>query len=197
MRQKTFDTIPARLTPLLAPEDRGVDFAVSPEYYDWYAVYASTWKPKRILEIGSRYGYSALAMVWGSDTIKELVLIDNGSYGVPVEAAVKTIVKGAGRPLRIHTRAEDTQKMTNIGEWGKFDLIHIDGDHTPNGLDHDLGLCLPVLADDGVMVVDDVTWHPELWSVAARFAGQNELTMEFIPTFRGHILLYRPVAGGA
>jgi spermidine synthase len=38
----------------------------------------------------------------------------------------------------------------------KFDVIHIDGDHTYEGCNWDLNNCLHLLKEDGTIVVDDV-----------------------------------------
>lgn len=192
-REKSFSSIPKRLRPFLANEDVDSDFANSSDYYDWYAVYTKTWKPERVLEIGCRYGYSSLAMIWGSDSITDLAIVDNGSYGVPLSTAVATIQKGAGREVRIIPLEVSSQELSRVSfaEIDTFDLIHIDGDHSEEGLLHDLCICFPALSPDGVIVVDDVIYHPELLPVAHQFARDNGLGSELVPNFRGHLLLTR------
>jgi predicted O-methyltransferase YrrM len=41
------------------------------------------------------------------------------------------------------------------------DFLFIDGDHTYNGVKQDYETYVPLLADDGIVMLHDVCWHPE------------------------------------
>lgn len=162
----------------------------SRNYYEWYYSYAQALRPATILEIGCFYGYSSIAMAMGHPALARLYLFDCGAYGVPLAEGVRNI-------SRIFTgtilpEAVDTQTLTTLSLPESIDLIHVDGDHTAKGLAHDLSLVLPCLAAKGVIVVDDVTSVPELRGVCLDFAASHGLVAQYIPTFRGHVLLTIP-----
>ena len=164
--------------------------AHSRNYYEWYYSYAQALRPRTVLEIGVLYGYSSIAMVMGHQEIERLYLFDCGAYGAPLSdgvANIRRLFRGIIVPA-----AQDTQKLTVLSLPEQIDLIHVDGDHTPKGLAHDLDLVLPWLAPSGMIVVDDVTSVPELRAVCTRFAAERGLMAQYIQSFRGHILLARP-----
>lgn len=78
----------------------------------------------------------------------------------------------------------------------KFDVILVDGDHSQEGCKSDLKNCLPLLSENGVMLVDD-TDHPAhsyLRVTAKEFAGQNLLSIKFHPNHFGVAELRRTIA---
>jgi len=190
---KRVASLDAAMHPYYSPKD---DYAKKPEhpghsgnYYEWYFSYAQTLRPRTILEIGVLYGYSSIAMIMGHPEIERLYLFDNGTYGVPIAEAVAHI--GRFFKGKIIPAPQDTQKAAALRLPEKIDLIHVDGDHSPRGLAHDLDLVLPHLASKGLIVADDVTNVPELRGICMDFAAAKGLVGQYIPTFRGHILLGR------
>jgi predicted O-methyltransferase YrrM len=191
---KRIENLRAEIEPYFSPKDAYATQADHPgrssNYYEWYYSYAQALTPKTVLEIGCLYGYSSIAMVMGHPQIERLYLFDCGAYGVPVTEAVANIqrlFKGTIVPS-----AQNTQDFPMLSLPEQIDLIHVDGDHSARGLLHDLALVLPCLAPKGLIVVDDVTNVPELRGACMDFAAAHGLIGQFIPTFRGHILLSRP-----
>jgi predicted O-methyltransferase YrrM len=194
---KRVENLDRQMMPYYSPKDDYAQKADHPghsgNYYEWYYSYTQALKPQTVLEIGCLYGYSSIAMVMGHPAIQRLYLFDCGAYGVPLAVGVANIA----RLFRgtIIGAAKNTQELTALDLPELIDLIHVDGDHSARGLLHDLALVLPCLAPRGVIVVDDVTNCPELRGACADFAAAQGLVSQFIPTYRGHVLLSRPDGG--
>lgn len=109
-------------------------------------------QPLDIFEIGVRAGYSAWAMLTAAPQAQFLGWdLDQGGYG-----GMRGIATRARRFLAEHfpdrTQVEvcDSQRQLTLPQ--RFDLAHIDGDHSYEGTFHDLALCAPfcryLLVDD-------------------------------------------------
>ncbi|MFM9962422.1 MAG: methyltransferase domain-containing protein [Planctomycetaceae bacterium] len=186
-RQQILD----RLLPLIHPDDARSDYVSCGTYYEWYAGYAAALRPRRVLEIGSRRGYSLAAMLLACDEIQEVVSLDNESYGIAVTELRETLAR-LNHAASLTTFAVDTQRIGRLPVAGQFDLIHVDGDHSEQGALHDLKLVMNQLSPRGLMVVDDVVFYPSVMAAVSRFLIENpNWSAEFVPSFRGHILLRR------
>lgn len=138
------------------------------EYYPRYVAWSKLVKPRAILEMGVRYGYTALALLAPLAEARPLFVgIDNESY-VPGSLAV------ASQLLAIHAPWASVRllKQSTCQELqeapGEFDLIHVDGDHSYEGALLDLRLALDRLAPGGVIIVDD--WlDPDVKRACAEF----------------------------
>ena len=183
-----------RLLPFIHPDDVLSDYVHCGNYYEWYAGYASALRPRRVLEIGSRRGYSLAAMLLACDEIQEVVAFDNESYGVTV-AELRANVARLKHRASVTAFAMDTQRIDRLPVDGVFDLIHVDGDHSEQGALHDLRLVANQLGPRGLMVVDDIIFYPSVMTAVARFLAENpNWSAEFVPSFRGHMLLRRAVS---
>ena len=186
---KVVDSIRELMHPYFLGGEAASDYARSDNYYEWYFTYAQGIRPRRVLEIGVRLGYSAIAMVLGYPGLGELVLFDDASYGHSVLDAAQNIRRAAGS-VRIIAHHLDTQAVRSLPARGEFDLIHVDGDHTYQGTIHDLGLVLPLLSRRGVIVLDDVDHISRCRKAAREFVSLYPgLRACYIPTFRGHLLI--------
>lgn len=180
--------------------------------YEWYYAYARAIRPKAVLEIGVLKGYSSVMFVSAWPAIRELWLLDNESYGVPLALGVEAITRAwndvlAALPAvptlsvippakRIVPRVLNTQSFDDLPEGhGRFDLIHVDGDHSAAGAHHDLTLAWPCLAPGGLLVIDDVDDHAEVREGAQRFLSEVRPAVTHVPSYRGHYLIRRE--GGA
>jgi hypothetical protein len=161
---KRIDSAFSILEPCVHHGDYEADWMTGGNYYEWYYTYANILRPKYILEIGVRYGYSAMSIIAGYPGVRGCVLIDNGCGGVPVECGVSNLCRFCERYWPDSSRSivgldRDTQKLMQLpGDLmpEKFDLIHIDAEHTTTGVLHDLELTWPLLAVGGVVIVDDM-----------------------------------------
>ncbi len=160
------------------------------EYYNFYYSYANSWKPKSILEIGVRRGYSAVSMLIGSgDCLQRFVGIDS-------EVDLPSSSKFAQDILRSHTNAEikliniDTQNSYIPDEIGIFDLIHIDADHTFHGCINDVLLALSLSKPGTKIVVDDCLYAPVRAAVEVIAKIYDiDLELKYVTNFRGHGLI--------
>ena len=153
-------------------KDRPEDLYLITDLYPVYRDIVKAINPASVLEIGSRYGYSLAVALDAGSQITRAVSVDMVSgvaqYG-GVQGAVSVMEANlrAMQPVRwplVHFDFYDinTQLVSSLPFSGPFDLIYVDGDHSPLGCLHDLFLTYPLLSPSGFLVVDDMDWHPEL-----------------------------------
>ena len=141
------------------------------EYYGDYSGIAKKYPPRRILEIGVRFGYSGFAMCKGALAAGmqnvEYVGMDaeyfsgptaNQSYNnyrsnaVAAENFRRFIPEVNTEFITINTQHEQFPPSVAFSQ---FDLINVDGDHSYEGCLKDMTNCWPLLRDGGIMIVDD------------------------------------------
>lgn len=178
------------LGPILHPTDQvgdnNIDTAegclARDNTYRWYHGLARVLRPKRVAEIGVRFGYSLYALQSGS--LKNLAI-----YGFDNESYIPDCLSWA----RLHLKPLawscelvkcDTQKLNALSLLG-IDIFHVDGDHTAEGADHDMKLAWPTLADNGVLLVDDVDSIPPVRAAVVDFCDQHHTEFLYLPSTRG------------
>jgi predicted O-methyltransferase YrrM len=108
---------------------------------------------RRVLEIGSAYGYSAVAMTLSGAWVTavdphhahnshEIMLTNLAAYGVTDHVEV----------VRQYSRTA-LPALADRGE--EYDLIFIDGDHTTAGVEHDIKWSVELLRPGGTIVCHD------------------------------------------
>lgn len=149
----------------------GTHFGESTYYADFAGV-AKKYAPRRILEIGVRFGYSGIAMTsgalaGGAPAPLEYVGCDaeffsnpecpNDSYALYRSNAVAAENFKRFRPgVDAEFYTCDTRRGLPEAIAGRqFDLINVDGDHSYEGAFGDLQRVWPLLAPGGVIIVDD------------------------------------------
>jgi hypothetical protein len=117
-------------------------------------------RPKRLMEIGSFRGYTALFLAQHTDEGAHIVTVDkNPEHG---EA-----YKGNPVASRIERRVGNTNReLFAIDVPGSYDLIFIDADHSYEGVRRDTALALTLVAPRGYLV-----WHD--YSNWGYFDGKN------------------------
>ena len=147
-----------------------------------------------ILEIGVRAGYSAWAFLLACPLARYVGLDPhNGTHGgkggenYAYENWARRIL--AGYNVELHRI--DTQKESDLSRFGSFDFIHVDGDHTADGVEHDLDLSFHVLNPDGRILVDDYTYLPEVKRGVDSWIVKNahRISHRFIETVRGDVCI--------
>ena len=148
---------------VLHPEDTHPWNFRTLEFYEEYRLkyaIAKMIQPRSILEIGVRFGYSAHSFLFAAPTSWYLGLdVDEPSWGpykgIPREWAEENLAKHFPNTM-IGTEHVNTQAdIVDISSTARFDLVHIDADHSYKGALHDMTQFWPFCR--GVMVVDDVT----------------------------------------
>jgi len=133
---------------------------------------------KKILEIGSFTGFSALSMAMALPPDGILISLDKNSefsskaksfYAKANEKRIKQIIKPAVESLK---ELKDTKKS--------FDLVFIDADKE-NYLNY-YETCIDLIDKKGLIIIDNVLWHGEVADNA-----NNDKFTNIIRDFNNHV----------
>ena len=132
-------------------------------------------EPKRLMEIGSYRGYTALFLAQHISPDAKIVTIDrHPDHG---EAYRKTSLAGM-----IERRVGETDRaMFARDEPASYDLIFVDADHSYRSVRNDTELVLPLLSPAGFIV-----WHD--YANWGYFSGQNG-----VPEYLGELGAKLPI----
>lgn len=156
-------------------------------YYRLKWAIASYLKPRRILEIGVRFGYSALAFLDACPSAYYLGLdIDSPSFGG--QRGSIYWARKALSPWHVDLCIIDSQKLDRF-PGGHYDLIHVDGQQDGAGTLHDLELAL---RQASWVLLDGYFWSRDNFLWASEFLLQNRARIEFytvLPGYAGELLI--------
>ena len=186
------------LEPHVHPSDKTQEYL----HYGLYFDIAQKVSPSAIIEIGVRFGYSAIVMLHGCGGKAAYFGFDNESYGEinPNEYAqkhIREIVMGMSLPdkyvgLICEVTKLDTQRVNELpGILGKVDLIHVDGAHYADGVLHDLDLVYKYATEDAYIIVDD-TGHKgqeDVGKAAHEWAEEHSFEFTFFPENCGRTVM--------
>jgi hypothetical protein len=148
---------------------------------------AALLRPRSIVEIGVRAGYSAaafLAAVPGCSYLGiDADVGHSGGWPGALEKAEAMLLNHFGdraRLLKLNTRELETLPC------GAVDLVHVDGDHSYAGCLHDLELAAGV---GRWLLVDDIEWENSVRAAATAFVSQGGYRAIELPTVRGDLLI--------
>ena len=131
-------------------------------------------KPKKILEIGFNAGFSSLLMKMSySEAIINCIDINYHNYVMPCFNKISSDYNN----ISIILESSHTSLIKLIEQNEKYDLIHIDGDHTLKGASQDLSQCLK-LSKPGTVIIFDDTNIAELNNLCNKYV-QNKLLKEY------------------
>lgn len=169
--------------PFIHPLDEGATY-LGQDTYEVYHALGLTFKPKSILEIGVRFGYSMRCMTLGSGLIETAYGIDNEYDSGGSLDYVRCHLHNLIPNLQLHLI--DSQKVDQLPVKELIDLAHVDAWHTADGCYHDCVLVHKYLKPNGILLVDDVGTGGELVREGAdRFCKQHQLTPYYLPSYRG------------
>ena len=176
------------LRDILHPADKGADW-LGHETYEWYYVLGQYFQPKRLIEIGTRFGYSLTAMclgsnqkgieVWSYDSER-----DCGGSCEYVANHYRQAKENNTLDVRFNYTVVDTRNLKRLGLPDKVDLAHVDGDHSPRGCCEDACLVREWVRPGGVILIDDVKEGGVRFG-ADVFCERYKLTPQFLDCFRG------------
>lgn len=171
------------------PEGAGQQKLISRNYYEWYYAYAQYYKPKSILEIGTRFGHTVCSMISGcQDTIEDVVCWDIEDYvpGKQNEMARNNIKKFFPK-LNFEISKTNSQLVNSLDR--RFDLIHIDADHSFEAKIKDLNL---VKDKCNAVILDDYDYILSCKKGVDEFIKKNERIMKklyYVPSTRGTVIM--------
>ena len=181
------------------------DLTATPEriaqYKEYYKVKYQICKeqnPKIICEIGVRAGYSAWTFLQACpDALYIGYDANNGQHG-GAGGQDGSFMKWAEKILKPYNHQLyeiDTQKIDELPLFKAADLFHVDGDHTTNGVMHDLDLAYKVINDNGLILVDDITYLQEVKDGVNEWLRKmgDKVISEFRESLRGEMLIRRAV----
>ena len=135
-------------------------------------------KTKKILEVGSFTGFSALSMALALPSDGILISLDKNSkfsnkaksfYEKANEKRIKQIIKPAMESLK------ELEKSNQ-----KFDLIFIDADKE-NYINY-YNICIDMVVSGGLIIIDNVLWHGEVSE-----KSKNDKFTNIIRDFNNHL----------
>lgn len=173
------ERVPVPISQIAHPDDIAIfgDHWGNDSYYADYCGIAAKYGPRRILEIGVRYGYSGIALCDGAlrshftTPRVNYTGIDAECFG-PAEtggeayrlyrsnAIAAENFKRFFDPDAVHARffTLDTQLegLPPAVTSSSYDLANIDGRHSYEGALRDIAAVWPLLREGGLMLVDDM-----------------------------------------
>lgn len=164
------------------------DYLNAADYYPFLNALARDFKAERILEVGVRFGYSAVAFIHGNP-VREYVGLDYDLYDPTSSAKSSANLEWLNRQQHVDVTLikVNTQTLDSLDflEGRRFDFIHIDGDHSYEGALTDLRNFWNVLSVGGHMLVDDSVFYGSVRSACVDFARELDEPNYDVKTYRG------------
>lgn len=164
-------------------------------YYNHKMGICRSLAPTSILEIGVRAGYSALAFLWSNPAARKYIGIDIGKYpGNPdltqkVKRA-RSLLMSRFPQVQVDISIQNSLEIDLLADKPRVDFSHIDGEHSYDGVLHDLFHCC---SRSSFVLVDDVDPGSEVqYALMSFLAGQPGIGLNTYPAFPGaphHALL--------
>jgi len=164
------------------------DYLNAFDYYPFLNALAKDLRAAKVLEIGVRFGYSAVAFIFGNP-VEEYAGVDNDLYDATGSAKSRENLEYLKniQPLNFALFKKDTQTLTDLAflDSRVFNFIHIDGDHSYEGALTDMKNFWNVLAVGGHMLVDDSIFYASVNKACIDFAGLIGEPCYNVRSFRG------------
>ena len=181
---------------ILYPKDKRINLQTYDKFNDYYKVkykLCEQFQPDVIAEIGVRAGYSAWTFLQARPEAQYTGFdANNGTHGGQggeqgqYKQWAESILKDYNATLvDIDTQKTDTLNIKDV------DMFHVDGDHTVEGVMHDLDIVFPCVKVGGVIIVDDIKNIPdvkkgcELW--IEKMAGKVDT--KYVESLRGELII--------
>lgn len=181
---------------IICPEDPTADVERIQQYKGYYKIKYELCKkqnPKIIAEIGVRAGYSAWTFLQACPKAKYIGFdANNGTHGGKGGEDGK-FARWTAKILEdydIELIELDTQKINSL-KINEIDFFHVDGDHSIAGVQHDLDLAFKAIKGTGLIVIDDITYLPEVRKGVYIWINKmkDKITSEFVESLRGEMLI--------
>jgi hypothetical protein len=161
---------------------------------------ANHYRPRRIVEVGVRYGYSAAGFLMAEPSAEyhgfDIICHNKGAYG-GIGSGIDTFPAVAEMLSRVIPGSNITLTHCNSQAMPAFpaaDFYHIDGDHTTQGCLNDICKAWAACEPGGVVIVDDYDFLGEVKRACDLFASQNAKLIQAVrkvPSWRGEFVLQK------
>ena len=183
---------------IIYPKDPTASEKRIQQYIGYYGIKYDICKkqnPKTIVEVGVRAGYSAWCFLQACPDAHYIGFdANNGTHGGQggVDGRYFKWAKHILKDYSHELINLDTQKVQDLN-LSNIDFFHVDGDHTIEGVQHDLDLALKCISDTGLILIDDITYLDTVTQGVELWLSKNRdlVTNEFIPSLRGEMLIRR------
>lgn len=130
-------------------------------------------RPKRVLEIGTYTGYSALCFVEGLAPDGKLITLD---VNEELEDFVRDYIEKSGNAERIDYRIGDAMELIPTLE-EQFDLVFIDADK--KNYSNYYHLVFDKVKSGGYIIADNVLWSGKILGEYAKLDKETRLLMDY------------------
>lgn len=169
----------------------------TPEWHEHYRLkgrIARAFQPRKILEVGVRYGYSAHAFLSSCEPGIQYVGVDSDDpehncMGEPTCQWASDMLRRTCPKSEVTIHRFDTQKGVLATYPGEFDLVHIDAAHDYHGALKDMLTFWP--ACYRVMLVDDYAGTASVKDAVIEFIKQTKATLLTAESLTGEALIIR------
>lgn len=153
--------------------------------YTWCYLIGQIIRPKTIVEIGTRYGYSMISLMTGAMSGASCEQVCGHCYDIQLWPNCNAIAAENFKKLNLPVVINDvdTQIMERLPE-REVDVFHVDGDHSADGAYHDCVLGFLALKDGGVLIADDAR-HDNVREGVHKFALDYNIPMIVLGTYNG------------
>lgn len=184
---------------IICPEDPTATPGRVQQYREYYKTKYGICReacPSLIVEIGVRAGYSAWAFL---QAYSWLVYrgYDNGStrhggFTGAMDWAARILRPYNATIIRCDTQQVDALPGLDINQ---ADFFHVDGDHSRDGVKHDLDLAYQHTRAGGMILVDDITYVKSVRVGVTEWLNKMDeaVLAEFRPSLRGEMLIRKMV----
>ena len=147
---------------------------------------ASLAKGRRVLELGSQYGYSTVTMARTAEAIHAVdahVGDEHAGYSNSLPELWNNLVRyGVASKVVVHAgRFADVLPLLLPGS---FNMILIDGLHTKEAVERDIGLAKPLAASDAVWALHDYGRFPGVVAAADSLLGKPTERVDTLAIYR-------------
>lgn len=165
--------------------------------YSWLVAAGYCFKPRKVGEIGIRFGYSIncilTGLAWQGMSSVAVWGIDNDSAwpGSLIQAMQNVKKKWPGAHVNLF--CQDSQKQQGfLGIPEEIDLFHVDGLHTAEAVYHDLNLAWGATRPGGVILCDDVETDEGAHRGLRRFCREKRVGYTVLPSQDGLAVVHKP-----
>lgn len=153
----------------------------------WTLLYkiSTHYKPTRILELGTNFGFGSLAFSLGHPSA-EIDTVEGSN--ILYEINQKNFKNFSNHKIEFHRNTFDT--FFDTKPQTKYDLIFIDGDHTSEKLFKHLKKAIEYAHNETFILIDDIRWSGDMYDAWEQITADKRFNLT-IDLFKLGIILLK------